>query len=177
MALTAHQQEILGAIDSGISFLIQTHPDREKFSMKEIFTAAGEEIQTNQIYQIIKNLNRTKDYNSLRKIEAVFARANAVPVPLREALKEESKPVEASMHEPAERQEYFQSELFPENCDAVIDIPEPSSNTPTYRQVIRPDFDQEILALQSILKTLVPFMKDVRASMLESAASFYGIGR
>jgi len=99
-------------------------------------------------------------------------------VPLREALKEESKPVEAaSVHEPAERQEYFQSELFPENCDAAIHIPEPSSNVSTYLQVIRPDIKQEILALQSILEILVPFSKDVRASMIGSAESFYGIGR
>lgn len=155
--MTLGQKDLIGDIESGISFLRVEHPDRTKFTVAEIMASAGHDRNGSRLHAMIKSLIRKKDEVSLNKIRSMFA---LVDIKI----------------EPLER--WYQNKDNPADLTDTKDIGQSYHPAFIIKSNEKPNdvFDGDIESLSAVLKILAPLPRLKRESILSSAESFFGMG-
>jgi len=195
MGFTARQLEMVEILKSGVAFL-ESQPKKEKYILRDILGAAGEDFSPNAIYALIKQLKKKKAGMELLELKQVFDRLGVHVGPLDEALveikKEQMKDAAPKEQRAAEahidpgRPEgdwtVEQNVLVLDSDPVQIEIKsgkkiQPEVESQNTAPLPAPTFENEIESLSVVLKTLAPLTRTMRMNVLEAAESFYGIGR
>lgn len=178
MPFTARQLEIVEILKSGVAFL-ESQPKKEKYSLRDVFTAAGDEIQSSNFYALIKQLKKKKANLELAELRQIFSRLNVRVAPLENSAESDQvdlglvgDPIESQLIQIAPEPDY----LVLDSCLDKGGIESKSLEAAAVK-FESPTYDSQISSLSIILKTLAPLTRTMRMNVLEAAESFYGIGR
>lgn len=178
MGFTARQFEMVEILKSGVAFL-ESQPKKEKYSLRDIMTAAGDEIHAANLYGLIKQLKKKKARMELAQLREIFARLNVQVGPL----EVDDKP-EMSVMEPeadnlvleAATSNSMQDFGSVPNDEPVRESAPLEPDSMVKVKIDPPSFENEITSLSIVLRTLAPLTRDMRMNVLSAAESFYGIG-
>jgi hypothetical protein len=181
MGFTARQLEMVEILKSGVAFL-ESQPKKEKYILRDILAAAGDDFSPNAIYALIKQLNKKKAKIELTELKSIFDRLGVHVGPLDEAIErleaERAAPVikidpGAPEGDWTVEEEVLILDTEPMKVEVQSEkrtLPEPSPAPSA------PTFESEIESLSAVLRTLAPLTRTMRMSVLAAAESFYGIG-
>jgi hypothetical protein len=179
MGFTARQLEIVEILKSGIAFL-ESQPKKEKYSLRDIFTACGDDIHSSNLYALIKQLKKKRATMELSELRQIFARLNVEVKPLDEPLDdllvEENDSNELILEAHSGLSVTDKPKATAVEAEVYVK-PSQSNSGPLESVIPFKDFEPEINSLTLVLRTLAPMTRDMRMNLLEAVESFYGIGR